>query len=207
MNTRASEAGQPLANLRGSVDVQTRRVASIWGRGRQPQSDMDGTRVLDVLALLESAGITVWIDGGWGVDALLGSRTRPHDDLDLIARLANVSELEAALAEVGYMRAHGEPPLSFELVDSEGHQVDVHPVRFTSTGEAIYRMETGADWTYPSGSLSGVGSVLGREVRCLTPKMLMMSHTTGYALDDAHRADVAALADRFDLPHPPYRSA
>jgi lincosamide nucleotidyltransferase A/C/D/E len=168
---------------------------------------MDGARVLDLLALLESAGVTVWLDGGWCVDALLGSQTRPHDDLDLIARLTDVSELEAALAGVGYARVHGEPPSSFELVDAEGHQVDVHPVRFTSTGEAIYRMENGADWTYPRDSLAAVGSILGREVRCQTPEMQMLSHATGYAFDDAHRADVAALAERFDLPLPPYRSA
>lgn len=168
---------------------------------------MDGTRVLDLLAWLESAGVTVWLDGGWCVDALLGSQTRPHDDLDLIARLADVPVLEEALAEVGYLRAHGEPPTSFELVDSEGHQVDVHPVRFTSTGEAIYRMENGADWTYPPNSLSAVGSILGREVRCQTPEMQMLAHTTGYALDAAHRADVVALAERFDLPVPTYRSA
>src|SRR5919201_6639891 len=30
-------------------------------------------------------GITpkVWLDRGWGLDALLGEQTRPHDDLDL----------------------------------------------------------------------------------------------------------------------------
>jgi hypothetical protein len=32
--------------------------------------------------LFRSQGITVWLDGGWGVDALLGRQTRPHSDLD-----------------------------------------------------------------------------------------------------------------------------
>lgn len=26
----------------------------------------------------------VWLDGGWGVDALLGRQTRPHDDMDIV---------------------------------------------------------------------------------------------------------------------------
>lgn len=40
----------------------------------------------DVLALytaLHELGIQIWIDGGWGVDALLGEQTRPHQDLDI----------------------------------------------------------------------------------------------------------------------------
>jgi lincosamide nucleotidyltransferase A/C/D/E len=33
--------------------------------------------------MLEEAKVTVWVDGGWGVDALLGEQTRPHKDLDI----------------------------------------------------------------------------------------------------------------------------
>ena len=36
------------------------------------------------LDLFDELGIEVWIDGGWGVDALLGECTRPHQDLDII---------------------------------------------------------------------------------------------------------------------------
>lgn len=32
---------------------------------------------------LENRGITIWIDGGCGVDTLLGTQTRPHKDLDI----------------------------------------------------------------------------------------------------------------------------
>jgi hypothetical protein len=35
----------------------------------------------------------------------------------------------------------------------------------------------------------------------------LLGHTTGYDLDEAHRADVAALAERFAIPVPPYRSS
>ena len=168
---------------------------------------MDARRVLDLVTHLDATGIPVWLDGGWGIDALLAAQTRPHDDLDLIARLEDVSRLEEALAKAGYARVHGEPPLSFEMTDPQGHQVDVHPVHFNATGEAIYKMSNGDDWLYPPGSLSATGTILGREVRCQTPEMQMLAHTTGYALDPTHRADVAALAERFDLPLPPFRSA
>ena len=36
------------------------------------------------LDLFSELGIKVWIDGGWGVDALLGECTREHQDLDIM---------------------------------------------------------------------------------------------------------------------------
>ena len=37
-----------------------------------------------VVTALAEAGVAAWLDGGWGVDALLGEQTREHDDLDLV---------------------------------------------------------------------------------------------------------------------------
>ena len=37
------------------------------------------TTMLDALA-----GFDLWIGGGWGVDALVGHQTRPHDDLGVV---------------------------------------------------------------------------------------------------------------------------
>ena len=33
--------------------------------------------------MLDHAAITSWVDGGWGIGALLGRRDPRHDDLDL----------------------------------------------------------------------------------------------------------------------------
>ena len=168
---------------------------------------MEGQRVLELLDCLDEVGISVWLDGGWGVDALLGTQRRPHDDLDLIVRLDDVPQLQKALGRMGYARANGAPPLSFEMTDADGYQVDVHAVCFNASGEAVYRMSSGEDWVYPPGALSGTGTILGRRVRCQTPEMQLLAHTTGYALDAAHGDDVAALSERFRLPLPPFRSA
>ena len=43
--------------------------------------------VLRVIAALQAGNLRVWLDGGWGVDALLGEITRPHDDVDLVVEL------------------------------------------------------------------------------------------------------------------------
>ena len=34
--------------------------------------------LMTVINLFENAGITYWIDGGWGVDILAGKQTRHH---------------------------------------------------------------------------------------------------------------------------------
>jgi len=177
------------------------------GRGREPRAEMDADRVLDLLSHLETRGISVWLDGGWAVDALLGEQTRAHDDLDLVTRLEETARIEAALGERGYVLAGGGLPHSFELVDHEGHQVDAHPAAFGAGGDAVYVMEDGGEWIFPAAGFAGSGLVLGRRVPCLTPEVVMVDHTTGYALDEEHERDVRALGERYGIPVPAFRRA
>src|SRR5690348_15995280 len=107
---------------------------------------MDAARVLDLVALLEARRLRVWLSGGWAIDALLGEQTRPHDDLDLVSRLEDSARIEEALGERGYVLGYGGAPHSFELVDGEGHQVDVHPASFRPDGDGVYRMADGGEW-------------------------------------------------------------
>lgn len=48
---------------------------------------MQAADVQAVLAALDAAGVPTWLDGGWGIDALVGRQTRPHSDLDLVIAL------------------------------------------------------------------------------------------------------------------------
>lgn len=48
---------------------------------------MHAQDVIDIVTRLDAANIAVWLDGGWGVDALIGKQTRPHDDLDVVIAL------------------------------------------------------------------------------------------------------------------------
>jgi lincosamide nucleotidyltransferase A/C/D/E len=166
---------------------------------------MDAARVLDLLAHLEAREIPVWLDGGWAVDALLGEQTRDHDDLDLVSRLEDSAVIEASLGELGYVQAGGGLPHSFELVDADGHQVDVHPAAFTAGGDGVYQVLDGGEWIFPAAGFGGSGRILGRRVPCLTPEVVLVNHTTGYALDEAHERDVRALARRYGLPLPEFR--
>jgi lincosamide nucleotidyltransferase A/C/D/E len=165
---------------------------------------MTSNRAVEILDRLSAYGVQVWVHGGWGIDALLERQTRQHDDLDLIAPIEDVPRLRSALRGLGYEVARDGLPSSFEMTDAEGHQVDVHPVSVSDTGEAIYQKEDGGEWVCPE--LSGVGLVAGRRVPCLSAAGALLSHATGYALDAAHRADVAALSEKFGLPVPRYTS-
>jgi hypothetical protein len=168
---------------------------------------MDAARVVDLLEHLAARGIGVWLDGGWAIDALLGEQTRPHDDLDLVSRIEDSGRIEAALGERGYVVGYGGPPHSFELVDPQGHQVDVHPAAFQANGDGVYELAGGGQWVFPAAGFGGTGRILGRTVPCLTPEVVMVNHTTGYALDEAHQRDVLALGERYGIPVPPFLSA
>lgn len=163
--------------------------------------DMDANEVVRLLGSLADGGVGTWLMGGWAIDALIGRRRRPHDDLDLLVRDVDLSRAAEVLATAGY---HGDLGMdgSSYLVDGAGRQVDIHVIRFRGDGVAVYRMEDGTPWLYDPGALDGIGTVLGREVPCLTPEMMMIEHATGYALDAVHREDVAALAEAFGLDVP-----
>ena len=54
------------------------------------------------IATLEQAGVRVWLDGGWGIDALVGEQTREHDDLDCVIALSDAEIARDALAVLGF---------------------------------------------------------------------------------------------------------
>lgn len=52
--------------------------------------------VLEIVCVLEARGISVWLDGGWGVDALLGTQRRRHKDLDVSRRSSHCTSGSAS---------------------------------------------------------------------------------------------------------------
>ena len=133
-----------------------------------------------ILDRLDEARVEAWLDGGWGVDALVGEQTRPHTDLDLIVRVDDVPVMRETLEPHGFSLIDGAPESNFVLRDLSGRAVDVHPVRFDADGDGIYRMESGDDWVYPAVGFGGTGRVGTRAVRCLTSDVQMLCHATGY---------------------------
>jgi lincosamide nucleotidyltransferase A/C/D/E len=162
---------------------------------------MDAASLLAVIDVLEAGGVEVWIDGGWGVDALLGREVREHDDLDLVAALHHAERIIELLGGLGYDVAAGRPPKSFVLIDDRGRQVDVHPVTFDRDGGGVYQMDDGREWVYPAQGFSCRGAVGGRTVRCLSPEVQVLVHA-GYDLADKDYRELSLLRDRFGVELP-----
>jgi lincosamide nucleotidyltransferase A/C/D/E len=165
-------------------------------------SEMTSSSLVHLLGLLEEAGIEIWLDGGWGVDALLGIHTRPHMDVDLILRVADVPRSLDTLAPWGFMVKEGLPPNSFVLGDPTGLEIDVHAVEFDSQGNGVYRMQNGQDWLYPAEGFTGQGVVDGRPVRCLSPQIQVHCHAEGYTPTDKDIRDMSLLEEQFGVELP-----
>jgi len=165
---------------------------------------MASSDLLDLLRLLGSAYIEAWLDGGWGVDALLHEQTRVHKDVDVIVRVSDVPELREQLLSRSYTLKEGSPPNSFVLADGRGLEVDVHAVVFDDAGNGVYRMENGEDWIYPAEGFDGRGRVDGIEVRCLTPEVQVLCHAHGYDPVTKDFRDMEHLRTRFAIELPPH---
>ncbi|MFQ5933907.1 MAG: nucleotidyltransferase domain-containing protein [Dehalococcoidia bacterium] len=166
------------------------------------QTAMTSTEVIDLYSKLENLGIEIWIDGGWGVDALLGEQTRHHRDLDIAIQQKDVPKLRALLEAQGYKEVERDDtsPWNFVLGDDEGREIDVHAIVLDEKGNGLYGpVEKGV--MYPSASLTGTGTVDGHKVKCISAEYMVKFHI-GYELSDSDLKDVSALCERFGIDYP-----
>jgi len=154
--------------------------------------------VVTILQALEEAGIAVWLDGGWGVDALLEAQTREHSDLDLILDRDSGAALDARLRELGFARTNdGEH--SFVMSHPELGSVDVHGVRFDARGFGAFDLPGGGEWPFPPSAFAGSGTVAGVSVRCLSAEAQVQCHGQGYEPTARDLQDMAHLQERFGV--------
>ena len=164
---------------------------------------MQQQEVLNFHTMMVDHGITVWIDGGWGVDALLGTQTRPHKDLDIAIQQKDASKLREVLTAKGYeeIRLESARPHNFIMGDDRGREIDVHVIVLDDKGNGIYGPPESGEM-YPAASLTGIGIIGGHPVRCISPEWMIKFHS-GYQLTEKDFRDVSALCEKFgfDLPH------
>ncbi len=169
----------------------------------ETKPEMASSVLVELLQLFESAAIPVWLDGGWGIDALLHIQTRSHEDVDIILAVADVPKLQELLAKKEFAVREGKPPNSFVLANGAGLEVDVHAVTFDDDGNGVYRMQNGEDWIYPAEGFSGRGMVSGMSVRCLSPMAQVLCHAHGYVPVEKDFHDMESLKERFGVELPP----
>ncbi|PKN91156.1 MAG: tRNA nucleotidyltransferase [Chloroflexi bacterium HGW-Chloroflexi-6] len=159
--------------------------------------EMTAADVIAFVTLLNQNGIEVCIDGGWGVDALLGRQTRLHADLDIAVDHADVPKIRALLEARNYQDVPRDDTrdCNFVMGDEHGRLIDFHSCTFDADGNITFGVP------YPYDSLKGTGIIDGFPVRCITPEWMVKFHT-GYPLDENDYHDVKLLCRQFGIPIP-----
>ncbi|MEM6854943.1 MAG: hypothetical protein AAF593_11095 [Planctomycetota bacterium] len=163
---------------------------------------MSGDDVIDFYRRFNVSGIEVWIDGGWGVDALLGYQTRTHGDLDIVIQQHDVAAALEIIKAVGFSEITRDDSRAWNFVygDDGGRLIDFHVVKFAAYGNGIYGPIENGDF-YPAEAFTGKGEIRQHAVRCISVAYQVQSHT-GYALREIDYQDMQRLHAAFGVSLP-----
>lgn len=158
---------------------------------------MQAEEVIKLYKLFQENDIDIWIDGGWGIDALLEDQTRPHNDLDIAVDSKDGAKLRELLEARGYKEKESPDSKEFNFVlrDNNEHEVDVHTFEFDENGNNIYGIE------YPKESLTGTGAINGQTVKCIALEYVLKFHSN-YEPKEKDLKDIKALCDKFGVEPP-----
>ncbi len=163
---------------------------------------MNAEDVLEMYQTMKELGIQIWLDGGWGVDALLERQTRSHGDMDIVIQKGDVQSLVAYLKSNGYQQInrHDSSDFNFIMGNDQAQFVDFHVIELDQSGNGIYGpKENGV--MYLAEALSGFGKIGGQVVNCISPEWAVKFHS-GYELRDKDVQDVLALCEKFNIEVP-----
>jgi lincosamide nucleotidyltransferase A/C/D/E len=160
---------------------------------------MRSTDVVSFYDEMERLGIEIWVNGGWGVDALMGMQTRSHEDLDILIQQKDVPGLLDYLKAQGYqeIKLDIRRPHNFVYSDGFRKEIDVHVIVIDGNGSFIYGEGATAEVFTPD-VFSGRGYINERAVKCITPEWSVKWHT-GYTPRDRDFLDVTGLCERYDI--------
>jgi lincosamide nucleotidyltransferase A/C/D/E len=164
-------------------------------RNEEMATEIEAADVVDLYTELLGRGIQIWIDGGWGVDALLERQSRPHKDLDIAINQKDVPKLRRLLEERGYKEARRSGEYNVVLRDTEGREIDYHSFLTDERGKIVGGI------AYPTESLTGSGTIAGHRVNCISPEFMVKFHT-GYEPKEKDLKDISALCEKFGIELP-----
>lgn len=167
--------------------------------------------VIHLYLYLANNGFQVWLNGGWGIDALLGEQTRLHKDMDVFVLVDDVNRLCELLSRKGYslkelwsenrwdVDSEGVKTMTgFVLHDSEGRELDVHAMRLDEGGTGIPAWESDDGFNLTPQDLAGQGMVGGSMVQCITAEKQLLCHM-GYELPEKQVPDLKYLHEKFGV--------
>lgn len=99
---------------------------------------MDAEEVVRVVDWLDERSVVYQVNGGWAVDALVGSQSRTHGDLDLFVDAGQVDTLIEWLSGRGYEVVEDWRPIRVELRSGD-RAVDIHPMTLDAVGDGVQK--------------------------------------------------------------------
>jgi hypothetical protein len=114
-------------------------------------------RVVDVLS---AANVSLWLFGGWGLDARIGRVTRPHGDVEFWVPRSDDIRSRSALVDAGSTALATQPPE--EACEFIWDGVDFSTAYFDRRGDGAFDQPQGrwSDWRFPAGSFGRDDGVL-----------------------------------------------
>ena len=153
---------------------------------------------IEIISYAVDNGIDIWLDGGWGVDALLRTQTRVHNDIDLFVEKINSKKFIDIIKEKGFSEIEEAYTTASHTVwkDTKGRIIDLHIFEFNEQGNLVFEGET-----YSGDVFSGIGKISNKVVKCISAENQVLFHL-GYEHDENDVHDVRLLCERFNIPIP-----
>lgn len=152
---------------------------------------VDQNALAEILSLLDCLKIKYWIEGGWGIDLLLGKQSREHRDVDVDFDSRHTERLLRALQEAGYHVVTDQLPTRAELYHPRLGFLDIHPFVIKEDGSARQADLNGGWYEFASDFFTAV-NWQGRCVPCISAKAQKLFHS-GYELREVDRIDLEQL--------------
>lgn len=152
--------------------------------------EMPAGEVVEIVNWLEAAGVVYQINGGWGVDGLVGRQTRPHRDLDIFVDAEREDDFLAWLFSRGYRIVEDWRPVRSEVASDRG-RVDVHPMQIDMAGDGYQKGLSGE--TYVHAARDRVSGRIGGRPVIVASAARLRELRMGYPARDIDRHDLAQL--------------
>ena len=159
---------------------------------------MNEENAVDLLKKSELFGVDIWVTGGWGVDALLGQQSRPHNDIDIFVQKKDTAVFTEMIKSNGYSETKMEYSTDDQIVytNSDDSTIDLHLFEFTENGALLFE-----NVIYPADIFNGKGTIGGIIVRCM-PAEAQVQYHQGYEQKEKDRQDVLLLCKTLELAIP-----
>lgn len=146
-----------------------------------------------ILNHLESHYINYWVEGGWGVDIIIGKQHCTHRDIDIDFDGAYEKGLIESLIMKGYQITSDLRPTRIELNHPLHGYLDLHPLRIGSDG-TIKQASLDGGWYEFDPKWFSKALFQRRTIPCYSHEAQKLFHT-GYEFREVDRIDLKNLND------------